>query len=70
MDIELVVEASTSHNDQSSDSEALANAMPKTVTPAQVTEDPQAHEDQHVHAIYDQIASHFSSTRYKVSLLI
>ena len=28
---------------------------------------PQAHEDEHVHAVYEQIASHFSSTRYKVS---
>jgi tRNA (uracil-5-)-methyltransferase TRM9 len=27
---------------------------------------PQAHEDEHVHAVYEQIASHFSSTRYKV----
>jgi len=25
----------------------------------------QAHEDEHVHAVYEQIASHFSSTRYK-----
>lgn len=28
--------------------------------------DPQVHEDEHVHAVYEQIASHFSSTRYKV----
>lgn len=27
---------------------------------------PQEHEDTHVHAIYDQIATHFSTTRYKV----
>lgn len=40
---------------------------PKTVTPTQITGNPQAHEDLHVHAVYDQIASHFSSTRYKVS---
>ncbi|KIM80711.1 hypothetical protein PILCRDRAFT_9162 [Piloderma croceum F 1598] len=40
--------------------------MPKTsVTPAQIENNPQAHEDQHVHAVYDKIASHFSSTRYK-----
>jgi hypothetical protein len=44
--------------------------MPKTVTPAQIEDDPQAHEDQHVHAVYDKIASHFSSTRYKVSFSI
>ena len=30
---------------------------------------PQAHEDEHVHAVYEQIASHFSSTRYKVFAL-
>lgn len=39
----------------------------RSVTPAQIVDEPQAHEDQHVHAVYDQIASHFSSTRYKVS---
>ncbi|KAI0341573.1 S-adenosyl-L-methionine-dependent methyltransferase [Trametopsis cervina] len=27
--------------------------------------DPQNYEDEHVHAVYDQIAPHFSSTRYK-----
>ncbi|KAH9901001.1 S-adenosyl-L-methionine-dependent methyltransferase [Cubamyces lactineus] len=27
--------------------------------------DPQAYEDAHVHAVYDEIAPHFSSTRYK-----
>ncbi len=31
--------------------------------------DPQAHENEHVHAVYEQIASHFSSTRYKVFTL-
>lgn len=40
---------------------------PKTVKTVQITDDPQTHEAQHVHEIYDQIASHFSSTRYKVS---
>ncbi|EMC96134.1 hypothetical protein BAUCODRAFT_33477 [Baudoinia panamericana UAMH 10762] len=25
----------------------------------------QAYEEQHVHSVYEQIASHFSSTRYK-----
>lgn len=25
-----------------------------------------AYEEEHVHAVYQQIASHFSSTRYKV----
>ncbi|KAG2157318.1 hypothetical protein DEU56DRAFT_14367 [Suillus clintonianus] len=37
----------------------------KPVKSVTITDDPQAHEDQHVHAVYDQIASHFSSTRYK-----
>ncbi|KIJ69233.1 hypothetical protein HYDPIDRAFT_24086 [Hydnomerulius pinastri MD-312] len=37
----------------------------KSVTPTVIADDPQVHEDQHVHAVYDQIASHFSSTRYK-----
>ncbi|KAG6333957.1 hypothetical protein ID866_5125 [Astraeus odoratus] len=37
----------------------------KNVTTAVVDGDHQAYEDQHVHAVYDQIASHFSSTRYK-----
>ena len=27
---------------------------------------PQVYEDVHVHAVYDEIAPHFSSTRYKV----
>ena len=26
-----------------------------------------AYEEEHVHAVYQQIAAHFSSTRYKVS---
>ncbi|KAH7889455.1 hypothetical protein F5I97DRAFT_1801682 [Phlebopus sp. FC_14] len=36
-----------------------------SVTPTIVANDPQEYEDQHVHAVYDSIASHFSSTRYK-----
>lgn len=38
---------------------------PKAVAAAVVDEDPQTYEDKNVHAIYDEIASHFSSTRYK-----
>ncbi|KDQ60750.1 hypothetical protein JAAARDRAFT_560833 [Jaapia argillacea MUCL 33604] len=38
-------------------------AIPITV--AAVTELPLDYEDEHVHRVYDQIASHFSSTRYK-----
>jgi len=37
----------------------------KAVAPAVVDDDPQAYEDKNVHAIYDEIASHFSSTRYR-----
>jgi len=28
------------------------------------------YEEQHVHTVYEQIASHFSSTRYKVCTLL
>jgi tRNA (uracil-5-)-methyltransferase TRM9 len=41
---------------------------PKVVL-TEVTTDAQTHEDEHVHTVYDQIASHFSSTRYKVRAL-
>ncbi|EMD38395.1 hypothetical protein CERSUDRAFT_64649 [Gelatoporia subvermispora B] len=37
----------------------------KAVTAASVSEDPQMYEAEHVHAVYDEIAPHFSSTRYK-----
>ncbi|KAH9842582.1 S-adenosyl-L-methionine-dependent methyltransferase [Rhodofomes roseus] len=30
-----------------------------------VSDDPQVYEDEHVHSVYDEIAPHFSSTRYK-----
>jgi len=39
--------------------------MPHSVITAVITSDPQVHEDIHVHEVYDRIASHFSSTRYK-----
>lgn len=39
--------------------------MPRNVTTAIIADDPQLYENQHVHGVYDQIASHFSSTRYK-----
>ncbi|KAF8136630.1 S-adenosyl-L-methionine-dependent methyltransferase [Boletus edulis] len=42
----------------------------KSVAPVTITGDAQAYEDQHVHAVYDQIAPHFSSTRYKPWLII
>ncbi|KAL0071485.1 tRNA methyltransferase, has a role in tRNA modification [Marasmius tenuissimus] len=37
----------------------------KNVTVTSLSGDPQDYEDTHVHAVYEQIASHFSSTRYK-----
>jgi tRNA (uracil-5-)-methyltransferase TRM9 len=40
------------------------------VTTAIISDDPQAHEDVHVHDVYDHIASHFSMTRYKVRTTI
>jgi len=39
---------------------------PRALEAAKVEGDPQTYEDQNVHAIYDEIAAHFSSTRYKV----
>lgn len=39
---------------------------PRPLEVAKVEGDPETYEDQNVHAIYDEIASHFSSTRYKV----
>lgn len=41
--------------------------MAPAVISTSVSDLPQNYEDTHVHQIYDHIASHFSSTRYKVS---
>lgn len=41
--------------------------MAPKVTATTVDKDPQQYEDEHVHAVYEDIAPHFSSTRYKVS---
>jgi hypothetical protein len=41
--------------------------MAPRVVATSVDEDPQVYEDKNVHAIYDEIAPHFSSTRYKAS---
>lgn len=44
----------------------MTSASPK-LSPAPVeNNDPEDHEKRHVHQVYDQIAPHFSSTRYKV----
>lgn len=43
--------------------------MAPTVTSTVVDDKPEIYEDSHVHDVYDQIASHFSSTRYKVRTL-
>ncbi|TFK72198.1 hypothetical protein BDN72DRAFT_836590 [Pluteus cervinus] len=39
--------------------------MAPEVTRVTINEPAQAYEDKHVHEVYDQIAPHFSSTRYK-----
>ncbi|KAH9856950.1 S-adenosyl-L-methionine-dependent methyltransferase [Lenzites betulinus] len=39
--------------------------MPTVKATTVAAHDPQNYEDQHVHAVYDEIAPHFSSTRYK-----
>lgn len=43
--------------------------MAPAVLPVTIDEPAQIYEDRHVHAVYDQIANHFSSTRYKVGNL-
>lgn len=37
------------------------------VTSVSISEDPRIYEETHVHAVYEEIAPHFSSTRYKVN---
>ncbi|KZT26268.1 S-adenosyl-L-methionine-dependent methyltransferase [Neolentinus lepideus HHB14362 ss-1] len=39
--------------------------MPSDVTTVSVSGNPDEYEDEHVHTVYDEIAGHFSSTRYK-----
>jgi len=39
--------------------------MAPQVTATIVDDDPQGYESKHVHAVYEEIAPHFSSTRYK-----
>lgn len=46
----------------------MSSSVANKVTKVVVNEDPAAYEAKHVHEVYDQIASHFSSTRYKVCL--
>jgi hypothetical protein len=38
----------------------------EAATTAGATPGQEAYEEEHVHSVYEQIASHFSSTRYKV----
>ena len=45
---------------------ALMSGPP--LVPVAIPEDPEEHERIHVHEVYDEIDSHFSSTRYKVRL--
>ena len=42
--------------------------MPEVKPTTVSSENPQSYEDAHVHAVYDEIAPHFSSTRYKASI--
>ena len=42
--------------------------MPEVKPTTVSSENPQSYEDTHVHAVYDEIAPHFSSTRYKASV--
>lgn len=44
---------------------AVIPMAPKAVSEVEVDLDPETYETQNVHAIYDKIAGHFSSTRYK-----
>lgn len=46
---------------------ASSAPMAPEVTATVVDDNPEAYEERHVHAVYDNIASHFSSTRYKVA---
>ena len=39
---------------------------PRTLEAVIIEGKPENYEDLNVHAIYDEIASHFASTRYKV----
>jgi len=47
--------------------EKLHIPMPSEVIATVVDDNPKAYEQIHVHEVYDHIASHFSSTRYKVA---
>lgn len=37
---------------------------------AQADTSAETYEEQHVHSVYESIASHFSATRYKVRILL
>ncbi len=41
-----------------------------TMTTITADQNPHEYEKEHVHEVYEQIASHFSSTRYKVRVLL
>ena len=55
------------HEVRTPSEEKLPTPMPPEVTATVVDDNPEAYEERHVHAVYDHIASHFSSTRYKVA---
>ena len=47
-------------------SEKILPMPPRTLETVIIESKPQDYEDLNVHAIYDEIAPHFASTRYKV----
>jgi hypothetical protein len=55
------------HKVRAPSEEKLPTPMPPEVAATVVDDNPETYEERHVHAVYDHIASHFSSTRYKVA---
>lgn len=51
---------------QSRPSLSTPSMAPKPVLSATISTNPDLYEEEHVHAVYNDIAAHFSSTRYKV----
>jgi hypothetical protein len=62
----LACEPSTIVRSSARRSERLSMTS-RAVAAAIIDEDPHVYEEKHVHAVYEEIAPHFSSTRYKVS---
>lgn len=47
------------------DNDRTSQTPPPTATTTNTTSQEEAYEAEHVHEVYEQIAPHFSSTRYK-----